>query len=229
MLDGHCSDNGIDPVASDRTVVVVGDSHAEQWLGVMRPLAAENNWTLIALLYGGCDFGIPYEGQDGGCRAFNEAALSYIRDLGPEAIFTVATNAHADSARDTVVPGFPQASLQLQDLGIEVIGIRDNPRYSTNMMTCLEQSGGDIEGCGRERSATLVDEPPFAEIREVAPGTVLLDGTDLICSERSCDPVVGNMHVYIDDNHLTETYVESMYDMFRNMFREETGWADIRK
>lgn len=56
----------------------------------------------------------------------------------------------------------------------------------------------------------------------------LFDATDLICSERSCDPVVGNMHVYIDDNHLTETYVESMYPAFRDIFQKATGWEDIR-
>lgn len=36
------------------------------------------------------------------------------------------------------------------------------------------------------------------------------------------------MHVYIDDNHLTETYVESMYPAFRDIFQKATGWEDIR-
>lgn len=227
-LDGRCSDNAIDPAVSDRTVVVVGDSHAEQWLGVMRPLAAENNWTLVALLYGGCSFGVPSAGQEAGCRDFNSAALSYIGGLKPDAIFTVATNAHPDTAQDTAVPGFAAAARQLQESGIEVIGVRDNPRYSFNMMSCLGGPGGSIAECGRDRSATLSDEAPFAEILAEAPETKLFDATDLICSERSCDPVVGNMHVYIDDNHLTETYVESMYPAFRDIFRKATGWEDIR-
>ncbi|GAA2171841.1 acyltransferase family protein [Arthrobacter parietis] len=227
VLNGHCSDNGIDPSVSDRTVVVVGDSHAEQWLGVMRPLAAENNWTLVALLYGGCDFGVPLPSQEAGCQDFNRAALSYIENLAPDAIFTVVTDAHPDTAEDTVVPGFPAASRQLQGQGIEVIGIRDNPRYSFNMMSCLEESGGIAE-CGQARSETLTTRAPFDAILNIAPETVLLDATDLICSEFSCDPIVGNMHVYIDDNHLTETYVESMYPVFSDMFRQATGWEDIR-
>lgn len=225
LLDKHCSDNRIDPANSQRTLVVVGDSHTEQWLGVMRPLAEENGWTLVALLYGGCDLGVPSDVQDDGCRAFNRAALSYLADVKPDAVFSVATSASADSPRDVVVPGFPEAARQLQELGVEVIGIRDNPRYSFNMMSCLEQS--EPSECGHARSAALVERPPFEEIRQVAPDTVLLDATDLICSTESCDPIVGNIHVYIDDNHLTETYVESMYPAFLEMFREATGWADI--
>lgn len=228
-LTGHCSDNGIDPASSSRTVVVVGDSHAEQWLGVMRPLAAENNWTLVALLYGGCDFGIPAQDLKGGCPDFNRAALSYLADLQPDAVFTVVTSAHADTPRDTVVPGFALAADRLQKLGIEVIGVRDNPRFAFNMMTCLEQSGAEASDCGQDRRTTLVEQPPFEEILSVAPQTALIDATDLICSEVSCEPIVGNMHVYIDDNHLTETYVESMYPAFKDLYQEATGWADIRK
>lgn len=226
-LADHCSHNGIDPSASERTLVVVGDSHAEQWLGVMRPLAEQNGWTLVALLDGGCDFGVPAESQGAACRDFNEAALSYISRLSPDAVFAVATEAHPDTAQDTVVPGFPAASKVLLAQGIEVIGIRDNPRFSFNMTSCLNESKGDVTRCSRDRNVTLNDKPPFGEIMKVAPGTLLLDATDLICSDSACEPVVGNTYVYIDDNHLTETYVESMYPAFLEMFKEVTGWADL--
>ncbi len=41
------------------TVVVVGDSHAEQWLAAVLPLARENGWRVVALLKGACSFGDP--------------------------------------------------------------------------------------------------------------------------------------------------------------------------
>ena len=226
-LTDHCSHNGIDPATSERTLVVVGDSHAEQWLGVMRPLAEQNEWTLVALLDGGCDFGAPAESRGAECKDFNEAALAYIGKLKPDAVFAVATEAHPDTAQDTVVPGFPAASKTLLAQGIEVIGIRDNPRYSFNMMSCLNEANGDVTRCARDRDATLNNNPPFGEILSVAPATLLLDATDLICSVSACEPVVGNTYVYIDSNHLTETYVESMYPAFLEMFREVTGWADL--
>lgn len=228
VLVERCSDNRIEPETSDRTIVVVGDSHTEQWLGAMGPLAEANNWTLVALLYGGCDFGHPSEIRDPGCREFNRSALTYIEKLNPEAVFSVATNAHTDTPRDTAIPGFALAADRLAKSGIEVVGIRDNPRYSFNMMVCLEQSNGDEAQCARDRSETLADEPPFEDILRIAPETALFDATELICSDSSCEPIVGNMHVYIDDNHLTETYVGSMYPAFSDMFREATGWADIR-
>lgn len=227
LLPKYCRHNGLDPSTSERTLVVVGDSHAEQWLGVMDPLAAENGWTLVALLYGGCDFGVPAQSRGAGCKDFNEAALQFIGDLDPDAVFAVATEAHPDNPQDTVVPGFPAAAKMLQDQGIEVVGVRDNPRYSFNMMSCLDEAGHDMAQCSRDRQSTITDTPPFSEILAEAPATMLLDTTDLICSESLCEPIVGNMHVYIDDNHLTETYVESMYPAFREMFKEATGWVDL--
>ena len=56
------------------TVVVVGDSHAEQWLAAVRPLAEENGWRVVALLKGACSFGDPST-RSGVCADFNAAAV----------------------------------------------------------------------------------------------------------------------------------------------------------
>ena len=36
----------------------------------------------------------------------------------------------------------------------------------------------------------------------------------MICPGRQCQPTVGNVHVYWDDNHLTPTYVETLAPVF---------------
>ncbi|WP_449373470.1 SGNH hydrolase domain-containing protein [Arthrobacter psychrolactophilus] len=63
-----------------KTIVVVGDSHSEQFTGALEPVAAANDWQVVALWLGGCDFG----SEDGSsnrteaCQGFNKAAMGYV-------------------------------------------------------------------------------------------------------------------------------------------------------
>ncbi|WP_253905733.1 acyltransferase family protein [Arthrobacter sp. H5] len=223
ILEEHCTDNVLDG-APTRTMVVVGDSHAEQWLGAIEPLAQDEGWKLVALLKGGCDFGAPAATPDQECAAFNTAALEYVKALDPDLVFTVATDAHPDDAQDTVVPGYSSMAKDLGEHGMKVIGIRDNPRYAFNMMECLDAERGDVSRCSKPRDRVLNGTPPFDEVLQVAPSAGLIDATDLICGRDECGPVVGNMHVYIDDNHLTETYVGSMYPALGERIKSAAGW-----
>lgn len=225
-LDNHCRMNRVDVSTAEKTMLVIGDSHAEQWLGVLDPIAEEEGWKLVALLNGGCDFGAPLLSVNRECADFNSGAIEYALDMQPDVVFAVATEAHADREQDTVVPGFPEAARTLVDAGIQVVGIRDNPRYEYNMMECLEQTGASVSECSRDRLDTLSSTPPFGEIVERVPEIALVDATDLICSPSSCAPIVGNIHVYIDDNHLTKTYVASMHEGFRKLLFEAAEWKE---
>ena len=47
----------------------------------------------------------------------------------------------------------------------------------------------------------------------VAPGNAKffpVDMTDLICPRGLCQAVMGNVHVYIDNNHVSQTYWNTM-------------------
>ena len=61
-------------------------------------------------------------------------------------------------------------------------------------------------------------------LKDSLPDLAILDLTDRICTATECPGVVGNIFVYLDDNHLTAEYTESMADEFGRRFFEATGW-----
>ncbi|WP_307859401.1 acyltransferase family protein [Arthrobacter sunyaminii] len=239
VLETDCSDldtRPSDPVLLDscmasvpkgeaeKTVLVIGDSHTEQWLGVLEPMAKEHNYQLISLLMGACSFGESSEGRSPGCNDFNAAALDYALELNPDAVFTVATAADPVEAADPPVDGLPEASEVLRQAGIPMVGVRDNPRYSFDMLRCAEANGPHSEECSADVSEKLSDPVSTASYFASVPGVELMDMTDLICPYGTCVPTVGNVYVYLDDNHLTTTYTASMIDAFESRFHAALNW-----
>lgn len=207
------------------TVVVVGDSHSEQFMGALIPVAEREGWTLVSVLYGGCSFGTV--GHP--CREWNEQVLDYVLDLAPDAVFTVATTAEVDGPGETVVVGLQEATDALAAAGIVLVGVRDNPRFSTDMFVCAERNGADADSCRRELVSVAAASNPAADLR-LADGSVLVDLSHAVCPQGWCTPVVGNVHVFLDDNHLTADYARSLAPFLEEELRQgggTVGAADV--
>ena len=239
VLETDCSDLAIqpsDPVLMDscmaskpsaepeKTILIIGDSHAEQWLGALEPMAEKHNYQLVSLLLGACSFGQPTETRSAGCNDFNAAAIDYALELKPDAVFTMATAAHPVDAADRPVEGLPEVSEVFREAGIPVVAARDNPRYDFNMLQCAESNGQDGEECSTDVREKLSDPTVISSFFASVPGVELMDMTDLICPYGTCVPTVGNVYVYLDDNHLTTTYTGSMADEFESRFLAAVNW-----
>ena len=210
------------PTPATRTVVVVGDSHAEQWLATLLPLAKENDWRLVSLLKGACSFGAA-QSRSGQCAAFNREAMAYLTSRRPDSVVTVATAAHPTTDGERLVTGYEAAVTELTARGIAVVGIRDNPRFREGMVACALQEGDDSPRCGGPVSAKLAAVDPAVGLAAI-DGLTLVDLTDHICPQGQCRASVGNVWVYLDDNHLTRTYAATLAPVFAQRLREGGGW-----
>jgi hypothetical protein len=141
---------------------------------------------------------------------------------GPDLVYTVGTAARPDNPQDEVVSGLGDAAQVFDQHGIKVVAVRDNPRFDRNMVECIESDGIDAATCNRSRSASLNDAPPVDELLAEGPNIKFIDMTDNICTTRTCPAVVGNILVYLDDNHLTRTYLETMMPVFTEQFDAAT-------
>jgi len=222
VLAKSCAQSKVDGKAR-KTIIVVGDSHAEQWMGALIPVAEKQHWQLVALLLGGCDFGSEAveSGRSEPCRDFNGAAEKYIVDHKPDAVFTMSTDAVPDSPEERVIPGYTEAVKAFTTAGIDVIGIRDNPRFQTNKASCVAAKGA--AECSFAKSANLAPVDPAEALNEI-PGAYMLDLSDRLCTGDRCDAVIGNVLVYLDDNHLSKDYATSMAPDLAQCLFAATGW-----
>jgi len=187
------------------TVVVVGDSHSEQMMGALIPVAERSGWELVSVLRGGCSFGL----EGGRCPSWSAAVLDYLLDIAPDAVFTVGTAAEVDGPGERVTPGLESVALRLVDEGIAVLAVRDNPRFSYDVYECAFLSDAPLEECGTTAEAALAAVNPLTRVGGI-DGVYLVDFTDQICPDGICAPQIGNVYVYRDDNHLTKTYAETL-------------------
>jgi len=99
-----------------------------------------------------------------------------------------------------------------------VLAIRDNPRFDRSMPDCVQSAGVQTalaqesagETCGVPRAEVYASVPPWAHLPEVPPNVRFLDLADRVCGPDLCPAVIGNVLVYLDDNHLTASYSASM-------------------
>jgi peptidoglycan/LPS O-acetylase OafA/YrhL len=207
-----------------KRIVVLGDSHSQQYLGALAPIAAARGWELVTLLMPACRFGAESETRNAECNAYNQASAAYVLEHRPDAVFTVASLTHEEAPFETEVPGYLDGVRPFADAGIEIVGIRDNPRFTFNMPECVQRNGAEAHECSVPVEESLADPSPLEGYRGKVDGLHLMDLSDFICARGICPGVVGNVYVYKDDNHLTRTYVETMIPMFEQRLLTATGW-----
>jgi peptidoglycan/LPS O-acetylase OafA/YrhL len=223
-LQAVCGQNEV-PANSSKTVLVLGDSHAEQWLAAIGDVGKQKDWTVYAMLKGGCPvMPAAAEGLDGECNSFNDAVRNQVANNPPDAILLVGTAAAPSSAEETLTPGLEDMARSWTDRGIDVVAIRDNPRFDFNMADCVVTKGADNQDCRPKQGNLLAAQSPFAALEGRVPGLSFVDMTDLICDGTTCPGVVGNTFVYLDNNHLSRTYVASMSSVFGERLMSATGW-----
>lgn len=209
-----------------RRLLVVGDSHSQQYLGALQPIAERRNWQIVSILKGACPFstGSEVDPADTACLDWNAAAIPAIVDLHPDAVFTLASrNARAGPTEQTP-PGFVAAWQRLADASIPVVAVRDNPRFGFSMPDCVVEHGRYAAECGVERDEVYSDVPPYVAAPEVPPNVRFVDFGDLMCTDDRCPAEVGNVLVYMDDNHLSATFTASMAPMVEQALDAELGW-----
>ncbi|MEV6236695.1 acyltransferase family protein [Lentzea sp. NPDC051838] len=201
--------------AAESRVVVVGDSHMQQYLAALEPIARQRNWQIISMLKGGCPFSTGSDRWPGdrGCIQWNADAAAEIRALRPD--FVLANGSHnvrLGLTEDTPA-GFVEVWRKLADEGIKVLAVRDNPRYDYSPAACADAHGAGAPQCNPLRAELLAADPPWASFGDLPSNVSFLDFSDYYCDDEHCPPIIGNVHVYLDDNHVTATYMRSMSPM----------------
>lgn len=188
-----------------RTIVVLGDSHAAQWIPAVDRIAKDRKWKLVSFTKSACpvtrvtilDDGKPYEQ----CTLWREKVLAEIARLKPDFVITSQSN-YSSVPADAMIEGLRSVWNELAGEGVRVIAIRNTPFSLFDPRNCLAT---DPAKCVNPRSK-VEPENIFARAAEAAKGVTLVDLNDALCGRDTCPAVVGNIVVFRDNHHLTATY-----------------------
>ncbi|MFI2366009.1 SGNH hydrolase domain-containing protein [Promicromonospora sp. NPDC019610] len=157
------------------------------------------------------------------CAGWNGRALAALVAARPDAVVVVGSRTYEDGSPEQVLPGQVDAWRTLDSAGIRVVTVRDNPRFEWFVPECVD-AAGFAEACGRPRAEQLAAVSPVPTAPGVPATAVHLDLTDSICGPEVCAAVVGNVLVYRDDDHLTNTYVRTLTPVVGRQLRAGAPW-----
>lgn len=207
----------------EKTILILGNSHSQQWLGALMEVAKNRNYQIVTAWLGGCSYGAEDPARTPGCNAFNAKATSYALELKPDMVFTVGTAAMPETNEEAPTPGLAEAANAFHKAGIQVLAVRDNPRFTFDIFACVQEKGASE--CSYPLDAKLNPVSPAHQLTAGAPNLAFVDMTDMICPEGTCNPVIGNVYVYMDTNHLSKSYTKTTAPVFEERFIEAAGWG----
>ncbi|NDO77725.1 acyltransferase family protein [Kocuria indica] len=194
------------------TVLVTGNSHAQHWLPAITALAEANNWRVVNYIQPGCYYTVaeeqpPFET----CDRWFEGTQPMVDAVHPGLMFVQGTFTNVDG--EFWKAGLETRVRDLVSQGIDVVGIRDVPRFSQPPSECAVENGEDAPQCVGTHPM-LGTEDPQQTLADVLPGFSAVDMTDVICPREQCRPVIGNVYVYLDDDHITGMYSATTAPIF---------------
>ncbi|GIM95877.1 acyltransferase family protein [Paractinoplanes toevensis] len=202
------------------TVVLYGDSHAAQWFPAMEKLAIGRHWQLVELTKSSCtaaDLAVWHDTLKRAyteCLAFHRSALDRIARLKPALVVVGSSFNYRPAAPAPDVAGQWRAAwdrtfTRLTAGGARVVAIADTPYMGGPVPECLAEpaNAGHAGKCTRSlRSALRGPEQRKVFLAYAGrPRTTVINPITWFCTD-VCPPVVGNLLVYRDSNHMTTTY-----------------------
>ncbi|MFI7121121.1 acyltransferase family protein [Amycolatopsis sp. NPDC049868] len=211
-----------------RRIVVTGDSHAGQFLGALLPVAEKKNWEVTSILRGGCPFSTDSDAVPGdqSCIDWNTAVVDEIVTTRPDAVMTIGTRDVKVGVEERVPAGYIAQWRKVDEVGIPVLAVRDNPRFGQSPSACVESRGAESPECATPRYDLYAAEPPYETLPDLPPNVRFVDFSDYFCTAEVCPPVIGNVLVYLDDNHVSSTYMSTLSAIAEKAISEALGWAD---
>lgn len=204
----------------ETTIVVVGDSKMLQWEQVLGQIAAERGWQVISYTKSSCAFSSGMQANKGepytSCAEWNEAVMDIILEIDPDAVLTtsrVARMLEDPQDASTLSEGAFQEAIteawqELSDHGIPLVAILDNPSPDLSVYECVADNMDDLAACtfAKDEGIDRSSAPAFEEVAEQVAGVETVDIREAICPDTECVPVIGEVLVYRQTSHLTNTY-----------------------
>ena len=217
---------GVRAAIANRTVALLGDSHAAHWRGALEVVAQARQWRGFSLTRSGCPYSTALPALEKkrreSCARWRRAVRRWftrhpnVRTVFVSTLGSAGVRApRGRSRREYQVQGFIRAWRKLPSTVRQIVVLRDVPYGTPNSHICVERAmsarkRADV-ACALSRGKALRRDPAAIAARRPRTGRVhVVDLTRHMCSPRLCFPVVGGVLVHKDTTHLTALFAGTL-------------------
>jgi peptidoglycan/LPS O-acetylase OafA/YrhL len=229
--------------SATRRIVVVGDSHAQQWMPAILALAERDGWDVVPLLKSAC---APLEwlGHTGSwenfpafnvrkCAEWYTWALGQAKGLHPEVTLIGAEfggiesspQASAERFSDEFINGMFSFARQMKRASSKVIIMGDTPVIQKQPVDCLLAKHATLASCPMYYPPNDYYASRDIQVAAKRAHIGYIYSKGWFCQGNLCPVVVGNTIVFLDNNHMTKEYAYRLRDLFRSSFLEQMHLA----
>ncbi|MBZ5738604.1 acyltransferase family protein [Nocardioides mangrovi] len=222
-------------IDADRTMVVLGDSHAGQWLPALDLMAQRDGYRLVPVIKYGC---VPYpvalltENRSRNyteCADFRRWAFDQIAELQPDLVYVgsramppnmTVRGSDADAAW---YDGVASALADLTELAPDVRMIGDVSMIGLEPADCLTDRHATMASCTATEKKRTVVANRLGRRAANAAGVPFVPVAQLACQDGRCPAFAGARMVYADHSHLSIDWVEHVWHEFDRLVAETAG------
>lgn len=231
--DGPTADVVVDSTGGEKTILVVGDSHANFWRQGFTAYAQEKGFTVVFVTKLSCPWmDIPALTPQSQDTLFNcqerlwDPAVAAAKEFMP-AVTVLASrsvlsrdllvdgkiiSADQPGWADAVAAGTQRALDQIAPFTKKIVIIEPIPETTTSMLDCLS-TGAEPESCNQAVDVKTGTQEFEAITRTIAtnnPNVLSVSLDDLICPDNMCPAEVNGIATHRDNQHLTWDYAEAI-------------------
>ncbi|WP_369037830.1 acyltransferase family protein [Streptomyces adonidis] len=221
--------------ASDKVVVLFGDSHAAQWFPALDRLARERGWRLVSWTKSSCKAAKVtlrrFDGPYAECDVWRARAIERIAALRPDLVIVSSSDA-GDPLHPEPDPvqqwtnGLRTTYEALGASGAEVVALLDTPWPKTDAVDCAALYSLRLDRCTNRLPGAIRDSSRRTATLDAArlSDVTVIDPVPWLCTEGGdCPVLVGDTVVYRDDSHIADAYAEAVAPALGTRLTEALG------
>ena len=215
----------------DKTLVLIGDSHARQWVPALDALSQRYGYTAYYLIREGCPSSdvtpwMVHGGPSTDCEDFQDWAREQVAELKPDVVLLGSEANRRGFASDDgeLVDDTGEMATMYRD-GMEreiddlspnagrVIVIGDPPAVVEHPGRCLSERDATLKSClstEDKLSLTFIDSLRQAA---TARGVEFVETGAWFCDQGLCPSVVGDYIAHRDRTHISQSYAGFLTDV----------------
>ncbi|MGZ4464621.1 MAG: acyltransferase family protein [Nocardioides sp.] len=216
---------------ADRSLVLIGDSHARQWIPALDTLAERYGYTAYFLVREGCPSTdvTPWltdgTGPSTDCQNFQDWAAQQVQRLHP-AVVLMAGEANPggfaddqgnhvtdeDQVARLVEQGMERQVARISPYTARTIIIGDPPALQLSPGRCLSGRGASLQKCMTHGDPTSIRMADSLRRAARATGTPYVETGQWFCFHDECPTVIGDYIARRDRAHISVSYAGYLTD-----------------